>query len=167
MEGGIAMTYRRLVCVIALGAVLCAGCSWTRVRPIQSYEDRRTTGFRFYATKPYLLVTNEAVQVVYLPDYTRGYAVRWGSILSKARLSIQLQDGVTLKESQSTVDATSIFGALRDMFKEAGTEALARAAAAPPRASGKFEGLYEIVYDEKTGVLKGLRKVADAPALSS
>jgi hypothetical protein len=161
------MTYRRFACVLALGAVLCAGCSWTRVRPLRNYEDRRTTGYRFYATKPYLLVTNEAVQVVYLPDYTRGYAVRWGSLLSKARLAIQLQNGVTLKESQSTVDATSIFGAMRDIFKDAGTEALARAAAAPPRASGKFEALYEIVYDEKTGALKGLRKVADAPVPSS
>jgi hypothetical protein len=151
---------------VAAGLVALAflsGCSSTRVVPLRGYDDPHTPGLRYYATKPYLLATSDGVQVVHLPDFSRGYAVQARTLLSRNTTELELENGVTLKTSKAALDATSLFGALGEVFKGAGKEALAALpAGAPPKASGRLEGLYEIVYDEKTGKLVGLRKVGEA-----
>jgi len=152
-----------IVSGLFVAAVFFTGCSSTRVVPLRAYDDPHTTGVRYYAAKPYLLATSDGVQVVYLPDYSRGYAVQARTLLSRNTTALELENGVTLKTSNAALDATSLFGALGEIFKGAGKEALtALPAGAPPKASGRLEGLYEIVYDEKTGKLNGLRKVAEA-----
>ena len=149
----------RWVLAVLFCSVLACGCSWTRVRPLQSFDDKESAGVRFYSMRPYLLVTDDGTEIVYLPDYTRGYRVTWGSLLCKVKQEVELENGVALKSSGSEIDCTSFLGALGEIFKGAGAEAVKGAVAAGARTQGKFKALYELTFDEKTGKLVGMREV--------
>ena len=73
--------------IVFTAAILLVGCADLTVRSVTDGKDATVVGVRYYLPKPYLQVTPQAdgtisVDVVYLPDKSRAYAIDTSSKLS-------------------------------------------------------------------------------------
>lgn len=144
--------------IITAGILMLAiSCAWVEVEPIRG-DEANTMGFRFYESKPILVVTDSNTQIVFVPNYSRAYAVRFGAFLAKHDLTLET-DGVFLKKVVSTQDPAEIIKGLiavsRDVLKEA---AKVGATAASEPVSGRVIAVYDFVFDED-GNIRELNKL--------
>ena len=154
-----------LVLVFALSA-----CAWADVKPI-GYQDRSSEGVRVYDPKPLLIVTpakydKEGKQIsagsttlTFIPDYTRGYAVTFGTFLAKNKASVQIKEGI-LTQFDSDQDTTGLLSLLQSLGSEAlkNVDKLAALGEEISSAIPGLDGIYEFVFDEN-GTFIGLRKI--------
>jgi hypothetical protein len=158
-------------CVLVLSAWL-AGCASVTVRPVTS-DDRETPGVRYYESEPYLLVTKDVpkdnaskagasthtIQLVWLPNYNKGYAVKTTPGLGTAHGSVKLANGWQLTEFGAIVDTKipETISAVTDLVKALGVSALTKGA---PRETIVLEpGLYRLNFNKDKGYFEGLERV--------
>lgn len=103
------------------------GCASIQIKPV-TYQDRETQGLRFYQARPYLLITLDqtkgcAAQVIYLPDFSRGYAVTTSAGLGSVSFKPTLQNGWMLAgfdskvQSETAQNLSALTGALAEAAK--------------------------------------------------
>jgi hypothetical protein len=159
-----------LVCALVLSAWL-VGCATVRVTPITS-DDRTTPGARYYEAEPYLLITKDVpkddaskagvathtIQLVWLPNYNRGYAVKTTPGLGTAHGSVKLANGWQLTEFGAIVDTKipETIAAMADLVKAAGVSALTKGA---PKTVPLEAGLYRLKFDKDKGFFEGWERV--------
>lgn len=145
---------------VALAAMVLGGCAWVRVMPI-SAEDRTTSGFRYYDAKPLLVVTDTNTQVIFVPNYSKPYAVRFGAFLAKHDLKLTITDGVFFKEVDDKQDPAEFLKGLFAIGQEAIKAASSAAKAASDPVGGKLKSLYEFQFDNQ-GNFTGLKDITPA-----
>ena len=148
---------RLLLAVVAV--FLCSACASTTATPV-SYGDRTTKGFRIYDPKPLLVVTNKTAQVVFVPNFDRGYAVRFYAFLSKNDLTLKTADGA-MTELGSHIDTTAALTLFQTLAQEALKQVdklKALGSAVDGTITGK-EGIYEFEFDDK-GRFVGFKKMS-------
>lgn len=124
-----------------------AGCAYTEVKRIAG-NDTDTKGFRYYEAKPLLVVTDSTVQIVFVPNLDRAYAVRYHAFLTKHEIKLTNTEGWWLKEVHEKSDPAEFIKGLIALGQEAlkaAAEAGAKAASQP--VAGKLVGVYQFVFD--------------------
>lgn len=154
-RGSLAATAAALL--VASLPLLASGCTWTRARPV-AYSDRDTTGVRVYDPKPLLIITEKSTNLVFVPDFRRGYAMQYGSLLARNETTISMDEGrvTRLHSVHNTAELLSL-------IKTWGQEAIEQAdkLAALGAVSGGIpgmEGIYELVISEE-GEITALRPI--------
>jgi hypothetical protein len=142
-------------CAVVLVAWLGA-CATVTITPVTK-EDRKTQGVRYYESEPYLLVAKETIQLVWLPNYNMGYAVRTQPGLGKADGSVKLAEGWRLTEFGAIVDTRipETISAMADLVKAAGTFAKGT----PPKAVELKPGLYRLKFNKEKACFDGVEQV--------
>jgi hypothetical protein len=139
--------------VWTLLALLLTGCAITTAIPVDP-NDRFTWGFRVYDSKPLLLITKGAYKIVFIPNYSKAYAVRFDAFLAKNKSKVQVDNGVITGTIDVDVDSTAAIALLQDLAKQF----------APPGKPTTVEdttdlvAIYDFVFDDN-GHLQGLRKL--------
>jgi hypothetical protein len=141
-------------------------CSYTTAEPVQ-FADRETSGFRFYEAKPLLVITPQSTNVIYVPDFERGYSAKFGAVLTKNKSNIKITNSA-LAEVEGDLDAT---GPLSGFFSYAST-ALTQGAKLGGVISetltggvpGKY-GVFEFELDS-AGRIVGLRPITNSAFVS-
>ena len=145
---------------LTLLAAVAGGCAaWTDVVPVE-YADRDAKGLRVYDPIPLLVVTAEQTSIVFVPDFERGYSVRFHAWLAKNNSSIKLADGALMTEMGSNLDTTGLLSLLQSVGGKAIENAEQLSAFGQPvtgAITGK-EGIYRFDFDE-TGRFTGLTEV--------
>lgn len=111
------------------------GCASIQIKPV-SYQDGNTQGLRFYQPQPYLLISLDqtkgcAAQVIYLPDFSRGYAVTTSAGLGSVSFKPTLQNGWMLAgfdskvQSETAQNLSALTGALAEAAKFGNRQMLA------------------------------------------
>jgi hypothetical protein len=159
----------------ALGlTVSIVGCAGVIVAPVKN-DDVKTEGVRYYQSEPYLLVTKDSVkatysiQLIFLPNYNKGYAVRVKSGLGSANGSVKLGNGWQLTEFGGISDTKipETITALTSLVKEIGTIASSRALTPPTDEKyGLLPGLYRLKFNPEKGYFEGWEPVLLFPAES-
>ncbi len=137
------------------------GCASIQIKPV-TYQDSETQGLRFYQPRPYLLITLDqakgcAAQVIYLPDFSRGYAVTTSAGLGSVSFKPTLQNGWMLAGFDSKVQSETAqnLSALTGALAEAAKFGTLREFVSPPSNIGGQQagkeamgpGLYRFNYD--------------------
>lgn len=150
---------RILLLLTALMFVM-AGCAGVEIKRVTS-KDPNMEGLRFYRPHPYLLVTSEGekntlvCKIIYLPNKNEDYALRVTSGMGSIDAKFTLENGWNLTQYGETKDSKTadIITALTGSLK--GLTGLRR-----DEAKGELlPGLYMLLYDDKTGLITGLRHV--------
>lgn len=98
---------RRLIPLLSL-CLLAVGCGHIAIHQKADLSDK-PTGIKFYAPKPYILVTRNgakeapvAVQQIYLPDLANPYYARTVAGLGSSKLTMAFSNGVLTNIGQET-----------------------------------------------------------------
>ena len=156
------MEFRRALVVIAVIASM-SGCAWVSVKPIAG-TDTKTKGFRYYDVKPLLVVTVTNAEIVYVPNYSKAYAVRFGAFLAKHDMKLTITDGAFFKEVDSKQDPAEFLKGLVSLGQEAIKAASSAAKAASGPTGGKLVAIYEFEFSTD-GSITGMKplKVPSVP----
>jgi hypothetical protein len=152
------------------------GCARVTVTPVTK-EDRTTPGVRYYESEPYLLVTKDVpkaekkekaataatvytIQIVWLPNYNMGYAVKTTPGLGTADGKVKLAAGWQLTEFGAVVDTKipETINAVTDLVKAVGVSALLKDKKEPETIPLEA-GLYRLIFDKAKGSFQGLERV--------
>jgi hypothetical protein len=142
----------RILIIFSL-AIFITGCAWTTVTPILA-NDRETKGFRYYDPKPLLVVTDTNTQIVFVPNYSRPYAITFGAFLSKHDMKLTIADGAFFKELDDKQDPTELVKGLIALGQDALKAASSAAKAAADATGGKAVGIYEFVFDNEGNIVR-------------
>lgn len=155
-----------LLAVLYSSAVLFSGCAWTSVRPLAP-GDCTTPGFRYYDPKPILIVDTVLVdkqpalrmEIKFIPNMSRAYAVRYHSFLVKHDASLTLSNGM-LGAATDNRDPTAVVNALLGVAKAFAPVGLASKADDSGAVASWADkaGVYEFIFDD-AGNLCELRRV--------
>jgi hypothetical protein len=105
-------------CALLLSFALLAGtgCAMTTAIPVHP-DDKFTWGLRVYDSKPLLFVTKTGWNVVFVPNYSKAYAVRFDAFLAKNKSKVTLDNGTLTGLVDVDVDSTAIIPLLQDIAK--------------------------------------------------
>lgn len=141
-------------------AFVLTGCAYVTAVPVKPGDP--DPGIRIYDVKPLLVVANTQVSVIMVPNYNRGYAVKFGAFLAKHDFEIDMANGVVSKVT-SNQDATALPTELVKVLEEgAKTGKLFAESVTPPAAeqvNGKEKAnfqIFEIEFDS-SGAITGLK----------
>jgi hypothetical protein len=139
--------------------LLLSGCAYSTAVPVPYNDDdpkAERSGFRVYAPKPILIVNGTEAKISWVPNYEKGYAVRFGAFLSKNNIKMQLTNGV-LTNFESNMDSTQFLTFFQNVVEKAleTGEGLFSAFSTQGSPGGKI-GVYEFVFDDD-GKLTELR----------
>lgn len=146
--------------VARLAALLClSACAQTTAKRV-AYDDA-AEGFRVYDPLPILVVTCQHVQVVSIPDLSRGYAVTFDAVLAKNDSSIKVTDGM-LTEAAVNIDDSTPLSLLQGWGEKAlgGAKDLAALGAQVPGTIPGMEGVWLLDVDA-SGKVTGLRRIKE------
>ena len=135
--------------VFAVIALMNAGCAWTtavRVDPHAPDID----GFVYYECKPLVVVSGSSVNVQYVKNPNKAYAVRFGTFLAKndVKLTFDRECGVT--QINSNLDTTSIIPLLQDVLDKAVPDLKPVLGA----ANGTYLQVYDVVFDDLGNIVE-------------
>ncbi len=148
--------------VLLAGILMLGGCAYVTAVPVT--PDSPVEGIRIYDVKPILIVNDTSVTVQLVPNYSRPYALKFGTFLAKNDVQVDFENGFikTLKTDQ---DTTAIIELLKtvasQLFQPGGGKAFS--AKAEGGATGRFQ-VYEFVFDD-LGNLVGLRPLLGGKTL--
>lgn len=111
---------RIFLAMTALGAVAMSGCAYVNVTPITKDNNATAKGVRIFSPKPYVIVNNQAVSTIFLPDCKHQYAVKFGTVLAKNELTLDLTNGMLSKldsKQDTTVIGTNFLTAVTEAAK--------------------------------------------------
>jgi uncharacterized protein YceK len=145
------------VMTILLLAVFLSGCAGVQVKKLDKPGDY-TTGIRYYRSMPYLLVArnnegNLVSSITYLPDKKEEYVIVPKKGLGVLDLKVSLENGWNLTQFGQITDSKipEMITALGGLIPKAS-----------PGGESKLEiqpGLYEIVFDDNSGKVIGLKEI--------
>lgn len=145
----------RLYWIWVAASLVCGGCAYTNVVPVDPH-DQITQGFRVYDSKP-ILIVGQSLEIKFVPNYSKAYAVQFGAFLSKNDFSIQVDNGV-VKQLDSKLDTTGIIELLKTVVEKT----LPTVVGAPSGSGGiqtvTSVQIYDFVFDDE-GNLIALRRV--------
>jgi hypothetical protein len=132
---------------------LC-GCALSSTQPV-AFGDGTTHGIRVYDVKPLLFVYDTTSVVQFVPNYNRGYAIRFGAFLAKNDVTLNVENGTIthLNSNLDTSDFIKVLTAIAPKLIPPG-----KFSAAPAPVQGRLTGIYDFVFDD-TGRLVGLRSL--------
>ena len=141
--------------ILALALISCASltaCAYTTVIPIDAH-DRTTPGQRVYDTKPILIVSQTGAQVVFIPNYSKSYAVQFGAFLAKNEFSIKTENG-SITQLDSKLDDTNIIDLLK-VFADKLLPSVpgARTTGGEP-TTGAAIAVFDFVFDDRGNIVK-------------
>lgn len=144
--------------VILLFTAIISGCSITTAVPVK-YSDSKTEGFRIYDPKPLLVITDKQASIVFVPDYTRGYAVKFKAYLAKNKSKMVASNGA-MTEINADIDSTGVLDLLSSLGQEALKQAktLSALGADVTGTISNKQGIYEFNFDVQ-GNFTGLTKL--------
>lgn len=139
-----------LACIAFLP--LIGGCAYTTNVPVTA-NNPEVEGFRHFAQKPLLVVSGGTVNTIFVPDPSRGYAMRFGAFLAKHDMKFVITNGA-LGETHSQLDATAGVSGLLDIAKTITEDALdvLPVASQSVTGSGGPIRVYDIVFDASGNV---------------
>jgi len=157
------MLIQRSILAVLLTLFL-AGCTSVQVKPVVDKSTQE--GFRYYRPQPYLWVSldcNQKLQslIIWLPNTKEEYAISMRSGLGSSKMTFKLADGWNLVDFNEEHD-TKIPETLTALPGVIGSiQGLKRATKSgndskPPELK---PGLYAFVFDQKTGVITGLKPI--------
>lgn len=133
----------------------CAGVEAVRITPENPYKE----GIRFYRPYPYLWVTKDKNGILqgaiyWLPNKNEEYVIKVKSGIGSAEAKFTLENGWNLTQFGETRDSKSsemiaaLTGSLGDIkgILEMAKEEI-------------YPGLYMFTFDDKTGLISGLKPV--------
>ena len=155
-------------CLLMLAlAVLASGCAGTTAVPV-SRTDTRTQGIRYYEVKPLLVLRTSdkgvaSWDVIFVPNYNRGYALQFAAFLAKNDVEAEFSDGGALKKIGSKLDSTAAIDLIKLAAQVATGSPLKSMSPSPGRSAGpQPPAIYEFVFDDE-GNLTGLRPLPTCP----
>ncbi len=147
--------------IVAVASVALVGCASYSITP---FSDPATVkdGYMVYQPEPYLLgaptvdkegkVTGYGYQLVWLPNYHRGYSITTKNILAKADFTFTFTNGWQLASVAAKTENTAVMEKTIDALKEMLPKLAAMSAQEAPK-------LFRIVFSSKTGQVLGLKEV--------
>jgi hypothetical protein len=151
-----------LVVQLVTLTMLGFGCAWTTVTPVAK-DDRTTPGFRYYDAKPLLLVTKTNTQIVFVPNYSRPYAVSFGAFLAKHEMKLTITDAVFFKEIDDKQDPSELVKGLIALGQDALKAAASAASAASDAVAGELVAVYEFKFDDNGNITAMKQVVPPVP----
>jgi hypothetical protein len=159
--------------VAAAAVLLTAACAHVCIKP----ADDATHGFRYYLPRPYLLVTRDAAQIVWLPDLSQPYAIQPKCGIGTMKLDLTLEDGWKLTGVNHDVDTKvpETIDAVGKALASVATAATAVATMAKTGGNGASPDLtdslrrlqpfrlYGFDYDASKSFVTGLRLLDSMP----
>jgi len=139
---------------LLLASFLLSGCAYTYAVPITE-ENKNSSGFRIYGTKPILVISPTEISVQYIPNYSKEYAVRFGAFLAKNDIKFSLRDAQTVSEITANMDGTALVSNFFDFAKEAvkaGSKSALGALVGSESSSGRKVGVFEFVFDSQGNI---------------
>jgi len=145
----------RMVLALLVACGLEAGCAYTIVKPVER-GDLDSRGYRYYDPLPLLLEGCTTTQIVYVPDFQRGYAVQPRTWLAKQDHELQLADG-RLSQTKTSTDTTAILTLIQNVATEAikNAASLAALSDAAGESNRAYATIRPIQYDAETGAFAG------------
>ena len=134
-------------------SLLLTGCAMTTAIPVDP-NDRFTWGFRVYDSKPLLLITKGAYKLVFVPNYSKAYAVRFDAFLAKNKSKVQVDNSMITGTIDVDLDSTAAIALLQDLAKQFAPQGKATTV----EDTAELVAIYDFVFDEN-GNLQGLRKL--------
>jgi hypothetical protein len=138
-------------------AVITSACAYTTTKRVDytSKED----GFRIYDPLPLLIVTCTNVQLISIPDFTRGYIVEFGAVLAKNNSNIKLSEGLAT-ELSANLDDTALLSLLQGWGEKAieNVKDLTTLGAQVPGTLPGMEGIWLLEFGA-TGQLVGMKQI--------
>ncbi|MEZ5590837.1 MAG: hypothetical protein R3F53_09090 [Gammaproteobacteria bacterium] len=91
-----------------IAVIFCSigGCSYTTAIPITE-TNKEIDGFRVYGSKPILVISDTDTKVIYVPNYSKEYAIRIGTYIAKNDTTLDIGVGSILTKVTSSMDATT------------------------------------------------------------
>lgn len=103
-----------------------------------------------------MLATSTGVQILFIPNHSRTYAVQFVSFLAKNETTLELDQGCIVKKADVKLDTTAIIELLKQALDKLAPNAVAATTIAS-NAPTDF-AIYEFVFDDY-GNLVGLNRV--------
>jgi hypothetical protein len=150
---------KKVLYLLGILIFMITGCSGVRIVKITS-ENPYQEGLRFYRPHPYLWVTKDKAKdnlqgsIIWLPNKNEEYVIRVKSGMGSVDAKFTLENGWNLtglneiRDSKTPEMITALTGSLKDLK---GLEAKTREELQP--------GLYIFIFDDKTGLISGLKPV--------
>lgn len=148
---------KKSITVLAICGLLLNACAWVSVKPVKP-TDTETNGFRYYDTKPLLVVTDTNTQVIFVPNYSRAYSLSFGAFMSKHDITLETKDGTFFTKIDDKQDPAEFLKGLVALGQDAIKAAGQAAKAASDPVAGKLVALYDFVFDAN-GVFQKLNKI--------
>lgn len=159
-----------IILIVVSSLLLLQGCASISSEPFKGADDKQS-GIRFYEPTPFLIVTNENIYTVMIPNPKRGVAINFKNWLAKHKAELTLDQGSLTKltsEADSTAIPTGFMTMVTTLGEKALDAAIAAAKAGGEAASGmgetlagtipNKEGVYEFEFN-KEGDFLGLKKL--------
>lgn len=142
--------------------VLLCACAGVEVSELEKGQAEKP-GFTFYRPHPYLLVTkgkdgNSEVNVIYLPDRSKGYVIKKRNGLGSVEFNFTLDNGWNLTQFGETSDPkiAEMMTALSGLVGSAASLLRPAPSAAKPTMAGEElpPGLYRCVFDSGGAIVR-------------
>lgn len=151
------MKFKTFACVfIAVFIYLSYGCARIVHSSVSADKDGRAEGIRYYNSSPYLLIYSNGkggivTQILYIADPQKKMTAQPKSFLASAQTTLEFDKGV-LKNSKSTIDASSLPVAIMKAVQTIGVAALIPAANDPLEGTRQIPApyLYKIIVNGST-----------------
>jgi hypothetical protein len=146
-----------ILCLI--GVFLTSACAQTTVKPVK-YNNFDKEGLRVYDPLPLLIITCTNVQLVSVPDFTRGYTVTFKSFLAKNNSSAKVTEGL-ITELSANLDDTGLLSLLQSWGEKALGVAkdLAQLGAQVPGTIAGMEGIWRLNFDAANGQFMNMTRI--------
>lgn len=152
-----------LAMLICAGAAMSAisGCAYVTAQPVKPGD--KVNGIRYYDVKPLLVVSGQNVTVQYVPNYSRGYALRFGAFLAKNDFEANVGNGV-LTSVKANMDTTALVDLLKTVADKIPVGFSGPPAPATPGGVVNRFQVYDLVFDD-AGNLTGLKPLVKKETL--
>lgn len=141
--------------VVLLCAVMVSGCAYTVASELEPHEP--ANGFKYYECKPLVVVSNAGVDIKYVPNPSKAYAVRFGTFLAKNKVVLKFRQGCGIESIESDQDSTAAIGLIQSVLDKLAPNAVAPTKTGGSAAAVRIE-IYDIVFDNNGNIL-GLKRL--------
>lgn len=146
--------------MLSLSLSCCAYTTAHEIDPLESYN-----GFKVYECKPLVAIQQSGLSVVYVPNPSKAYAIRFGAFLAKNDVEILFNKDCGISKVKSNQDSTAIIELLQSALDKIAPNAVAAKETGGNTQTTRVE-LYEIIFTDEGSIsrLKPLLR-RDLPAV--
>lgn len=132
-------------------ALMMSGCAWTtavRVDPNAPDLD----GFVYYECKPLVVLSGASMDVIYVKNPSRAYAVRFGAFLAKNDVDLTFNQDCGVTNVKSKLDTTDIIALLQDALDKVAPDLQPKQVAGTANATAVQ--LFDVVFDQDGSIIE-------------